>query len=191
MNPMATSPTATGQTPGIISSVLPGAQNLTNLASTNTANLLGGMPSTSAARKANAVFGVNNGMAPGADFLKTRLYDTYGTQVDQRNQQGLQNFLSLISGLTGPQLAQQGQDNQSSQFSQSLAQQQQQFADNLKQRQDEFNKSNDLALQQFGFNRSRYSTRNGQPQDQPFISSLVPGSGTANDSIARNNSLFS
>lgn len=187
-NPLATSPTATSQVPGIVSSSVPGAQNLANLASTNTANLLGGLPSTSAARKANAVFGAGSGLAPGSDFLKTRMFDTYGTQVDQRNQQGLQNFLSLIGGLTSPALAENAQNNQQSNFSQSLAQQKQQFADNLAQRQEEFNRSNDLALQEFGFNRSRYyQSQHKRPQPIGNVSEAVPGAGEANMRIDQTN----
>lgn len=189
-NPLLTNPTATGQVPGIISSVLPGAQQLTNSASTMTQNLLNGMPSTSAARKASAVFGVNNGMAPGSDFLKTHLYDTYGTQVDERNQRGFQDLLSLISGLTSPALAERAQQNQSSQFNDSLANNKQEFADNLKQRQDEFNRSNDLALQEFGFNRSRYY--NGQKKGGTTLGPIpndVLGAGQANMSLEHNNAL--
>lgn len=188
-NPLLANSQATNSTPGIVSQVLPGAAGLTSSAATNTQNLLSGLPSTSAARKANAVFGANSGMAPGSDFLKTRLYDTYGKEVDARNQLGLQNFLALISGLSGPELASRGQENQKTQFGQSLAQQQQQFADNLKQRQEEFNKSNDLALAQFGFNRSRYYQDKANPKSLSIgnIPGDVLGAGQANMSLEQNN----
>ncbi len=127
-------------------------------------------------------------MAPGSDFLKTRLYDTYGQNVDARNQQGLQNYMSLIGAVSSPELASSGQNNQVSQFNQSLANQKQQFADNLKQRQDEFNRSNDLALQEFGFNRSRYfSGQNKGRQPIGNVSEAVPGAGEANYRIDQKN----
>lgn len=148
----------------IIETALPGAGGLTSLATNNVRNLLNGMPSTSAARKANAVFGAGSGLGYGSDFSKTRLYDTYGENVDQRNQTGLQDLLALISGTTSPLLSQNAQNNQSSQFAQSLAQQKAEFAAKLKQQQDQFNQQNDLALQQFGFNKSRYYSGANKPQ---------------------------
>lgn len=186
-NPLLANPT-TGTSTGlsVLNSALPGANNLISSASSNTQNLLSGLPSTSAARKANAVFGVGSGLAPGSDFLKTRLFDTYGTQVDERNQQGLQDLLGLISGVGGNALAERGQNNQASQFGQSLAQQRQQFADQLKQRQEEFNKSNDLALQQFGFQRDRYYSSLPSASNHGTISSVpneVPGAPAANWNI--------
>lgn len=190
-DPSVTPPTSPTSTSGasIINNAIPGAPGLTNSASTNTANLLNGLPSTSATRKANAVYGVNSGLAPGSDFLKTRMFDTYGQNVDARNQEGLQNYLALISGVTGPELAQNAQNNQASQFGQSLAEQRSEFANRLKQQQDEFNQSNDLALQEFGFNRARYFTglqkQNGK--QFPYVSNQIPGSGQANQTIQQQN----
>jgi len=185
-NPLLSNPNQGTQSGSVVSSALPNVANLTALASNNTSKLLNGMPSTSAARKANAVFGVGSGLAPGSDFLKTRLYDTYGQQVDERNQRGLQDFLALLSGTSGAALAERGQNNQASQFGQSLAQQRQQFADSLKQRQEEFNKSNDLALQQFGFQRDRYYSSLPKPSNHGTIQSIpneVPGAPVANWNI--------
>lgn len=164
LNPLLANPNSTSNTSSssnIVNSTIPGAEDLTNSAVTNTGNLLNGMPATSAARRAAAYFGTGSG-APSSDFTRNRGFDLYSEQANQNKQQGLSDYLALISGLTGPQLQQQSQNNQSSQFAQQLAQQRQQYADSLKQRQEEFNASNDLALQQFGFQRDRYYS--GLPQ---------------------------
>ncbi len=170
----------------MVSSALPGVSNLTSLAADNTARLLSGMPTTSAARKSNAVFGAGSGLAPGSDFLKTRLYDTFGQQVENRNQLGLQNFLALLSGTSGPALAENAQNNQVSQFGQTLAEQKAEFADRLKQQQEQFNAQHDLELQKFGFDRSRYFKPTG-PAAISNVSSAVPGAGEANYRIDQTN----
>lgn len=110
----------------IINRAVPNGGGLTEMASNRIRSLLGGMPGTSVARRANAYFGGASGM-PGSEFVRNRGFDLYNQQGEQRQQQGFQDLLSLIASTTAPTLQQQGQDIQQNQFGQNLGEQQRQF----------------------------------------------------------------
>lgn len=78
-------------------------------------SLMGGMPSASPARKANAYFGVGSGM-PNSDFVRNRGFDLYGQQADAYQQQGFDNFLKLLQGYSGTVMPTAGQQIQNQQF---------------------------------------------------------------------------
>jgi hypothetical protein len=111
------------QTKQILGNAIPGLDNLSSGASGVVNNLLGGMPSPSTARKANAYFGTASGM-PGSDFVRNRGFDLYGQQADQYRQRGFDDFLNLLKGASGTIAPTPGEQAQNQQFGQTFAQHQ-------------------------------------------------------------------
>lgn len=126
VTPTSAQPTSWTSSSSIINRAIPNGGGLTEMASNRIRSLLGGMPGTSTARRANAYFGGASGM-PGSEFVRNRGFDLYNEQADARQQQGFQDLLSLIASTTAPTLQQQGQDIQQNQFGQNLGEQQRQF----------------------------------------------------------------
>lgn len=88
------------QSHDILANALPGLDKNTAGASSMVGELLGGMPSPSRARKANAYFGVASGM-PGSDFVRNRGFDLYSKEADAYKQRGFDDFLNLLKGVSG------------------------------------------------------------------------------------------
>lgn len=99
----------------MLKSNIPGFENMSGAAGGNIMQLLGGMPSASPARRANAYFGASSGM-PGSDFVRNRGYDLYGEQAEGYKQRGLDNFLKLLQGYSGTVAPTAGQEIQNNQF---------------------------------------------------------------------------
>lgn len=103
----------------ILNSAIPGFSGLTKSATGNIMDLLGGDPSPSIARRANAYFGANSGM-PGSEFVRNRGFDLYNQQGEQRKETGLHDLLSLLAGYSGNAFPTVGEQQQGNQFSQDL-----------------------------------------------------------------------
>ena len=84
----------------VLAGAIPGLDRATSGASTMVSDLLGGMPSPSRTRKANAYFGTASGM-PGSDFVRNRGFDLYSKEADAYKQRGFDDFLSLLKGVSG------------------------------------------------------------------------------------------
>lgn len=122
----------------LLNSIMPGFGNLASGANNVVDDMLQGLPSPDVTQTQNAYFGAQNGLPPGADFLRDRGYDLYGQQAAARKQQGVQDFGQLLGGYTNLY----GANNQSNQAQSSLAQQGNQF-----------NQTNSLNQQQLDLQR--------------------------------------
>lgn len=107
----------------ILGNVIPGLDNLTAGASGVVNNLLGGLPSTSTARRANAFYGGRSGM-PSSDFVRNRGFDLYNEQADKYQQRGFDDFLQLLRGTSGTIAPTTGEQLQSNQFDRNFQQHQ-------------------------------------------------------------------
>ena len=136
-NAQATAMTAQPATSNVIGNdynsylenLLPGISGLQGQATSAIGNLLGGLPSPSASRTANAYFGAGSGMGAGSQFLQNRGYDLYNQKAAQNQQTGLSDLTSLLGATTSPALqysglgvTQQGQNLQNQQFNSQLGQ---------------------------------------------------------------------
>lgn len=84
----------------ILGNAIPGLDNLTGAASSNTGALMSGLPSPNPVRRANAYFGSISGM-PGSDFVRNRGFDLYGEKADSYQARGFNDFLNLLKGVSG------------------------------------------------------------------------------------------
>jgi len=107
----------------ILGNAIPGLDNLTAGASGVVNNLLGGLPSTSTARRANAFYGGRSGM-PSSDFVRNRGFDLYNEQADKYQQRGFDDFLALLRGTSGTIAPTTGEQLQSNQFDRNFQQRQ-------------------------------------------------------------------
>ncbi len=111
------------QSHDILAGAVPGLDNLTSGASGVVNNLLGGLPSTSTARRANAYFGGRSGM-PSSDFVRNRGFDVYNEQADKYQQRGFDDFLNLLRGTSGTIAPTPGEQLQNTQFDRNFQQHQ-------------------------------------------------------------------
>jgi hypothetical protein len=127
-NPTATSTSGTDYN-NYLEQLLPGISGLQGQATSAIGNLLGGLPSPSASRTANAYFGAGSGMGAGSQFLQNRGEDLYNQKAAQNQQTGLGDLTSLLGATTSPALQYQGQQLQNQQFGQQLGQNASEFSD--------------------------------------------------------------
>ena len=109
---------------------LPNVSSMVDAASNDILSLLGGQPSASRARTANAYWGVGAGQPDAAgvgSFIGNRGADLYQNQADQYRQTGLQDLFGLFGSYYGNVAPSAGQVMQNNQFNSQLRQSQNQF----------------------------------------------------------------
>jgi hypothetical protein len=120
---------------------IPGLRTMTGGASQIIQNELGGMPSPTETRTANAAWGAAAGLPPGTPFLENRGMRLYRGEVENRQRQGIQDLLAFLRGYSGTvsatpgQLLQYGQQQQQSSFENAMNLIAQQLAERQKQNQ--------------------------------------------------------
>lgn len=94
---------------GSINQAVPGLPGLTRSATNIIQSELGGLPSPTETRTANAAWGAGAGLPPGTPFLENRGRRLYQSEIEQRQRQGLQDLLSFLQGYSGTVSATPGQ----------------------------------------------------------------------------------